>query len=40
VLLKSGRVDEAIGHFQKALEIQPDHAQARKNLGLAQAHKE
>ena len=33
VLLKMGRVDEAIAHFQKALQIKPDSAEAHNNLG-------
>jgi tetratricopeptide (TPR) repeat protein len=32
-LLKMGQVDEAIVHFQKALEIKPDFAEAHNNLG-------
>jgi tetratricopeptide (TPR) repeat protein len=28
-------VDEAISHYQKALEIKPDYAEAHNNLGLA-----
>jgi tetratricopeptide (TPR) repeat protein len=35
-LLKKGRVDEAITHFQKALEIQPAFAEAHNNLGNVQ----
>jgi tetratricopeptide (TPR) repeat protein len=34
-LLQKGRVDEAMFHFQKALQIYPDFAAARYNLGLA-----
>jgi Flp pilus assembly protein TadD len=34
-LVQEGRVDEAISHFQKALEIRPDYAEAQCNLGLA-----
>jgi tetratricopeptide (TPR) repeat protein len=34
-LLKKGRVDEAIAHCQKALEIKPDSAEAHNNLGNA-----
>jgi tetratricopeptide (TPR) repeat protein len=34
-LLKDGQVDEAIAHFQKALEINPNFAATRYNLGLA-----
>jgi tetratricopeptide (TPR) repeat protein len=32
---QKGRVDEAISHFQKALEIKPDYASACNNLGHA-----
>jgi tetratricopeptide (TPR) repeat protein len=35
VLAQSGRVDEAIAHFQQALHIQPDSAEANCNLGDA-----
>jgi Flp pilus assembly protein TadD len=31
------RVDEAIAHYRKALEIKPDNAEAHKNLGVALA---
>jgi Flp pilus assembly protein TadD len=34
-LLKKGNVDEAIAHFQKALQIEPDYAEAHNNLGNA-----
>jgi protein O-mannosyl-transferase len=34
-LLKTGRVDEAISQFRKALEIQPGYAVAHNNLGNA-----
>jgi protein O-mannosyl-transferase len=34
-LLQKGRVDEAMVHFQKALQMYPDFAAARYNLGLA-----
>jgi Flp pilus assembly protein TadD len=30
-----GRTDEAIAHFQKVLELRPDNADARANLGSA-----
>jgi len=33
VLLQMGRLDEAAIHFQKALEVQPQNAEARNNLG-------
>jgi tetratricopeptide (TPR) repeat protein len=32
-LLKTGNVDEAMVHYQKALEINPDFAEAHNNLG-------
>ena len=35
--LPPGQVDEAIAHYQKALEIKPDYAEAHNNLGLALA---
>jgi Flp pilus assembly protein TadD len=35
ILLRENRADEAIEHFQKALQIQPDDALAENNLGLA-----
>jgi protein O-mannosyl-transferase len=35
VLLQKGQLDEAIVHFRRALEIAPDHADARANLGSA-----
>ena len=35
VLAQRGRVDEAIAHFQKAVEIKPDYADAHQNLGVA-----
>jgi tetratricopeptide (TPR) repeat protein len=36
-LARRGQVDEAITHFQKALEIKPDYAEAHNNLALALA---
>ena len=33
ILLKKGDVDEAIAHYQKALQIKPDYAASRNNLG-------
>jgi tetratricopeptide (TPR) repeat protein len=33
--LDKGQVDVAIGHFQKALDIKPDYAEAFYNLGLS-----
>ena len=37
VLADRGQVDEAIAHYQKALEIKPDFAEAHNNLGAALA---
>ena len=34
-LLQKGSVDEAIAHFQQALQIKPDYAKARFNFGNA-----
>ncbi len=34
-LLQNGKVDDAIAHFKKAMEIQPDYAGAYDNLGIA-----
>jgi len=31
-LLKSGRYEEAMSHFKKALQIKPDYMDAAKNL--------
>jgi Flp pilus assembly protein TadD len=36
-LLLSGRGDEAIAHFRRALELKPDFAEAHNNLGVALA---
>ena len=33
-LMRCGRIDEAIDHFQKVIEIRPDFVDARNNLGL------
>jgi protein O-mannosyl-transferase len=38
-LIKKGRVDEAVVHLRKALEIRPDYADAYTNLGHASATK-
>jgi Flp pilus assembly protein TadD len=35
VQLQDGKVDEALGHFEKAVLLQPDDANAQKNLGSA-----
>jgi tetratricopeptide (TPR) repeat protein len=37
VLASSGRIDEAIEHYRKALEIKPDYPDAHNNLGIALA---
>jgi protein O-mannosyl-transferase len=37
ILVKKGQVDEAIAHFQKALQSHPDDPDARNNLGIALA---
>jgi tetratricopeptide (TPR) repeat protein len=34
-LFQKGQVDDAIAHFQKALEINPTYIEAHNNLGLA-----
>jgi tetratricopeptide (TPR) repeat protein len=39
ILLSKKRWDEAIAHFQKALEIKPDYTEARYNLGNALLYK-
>ena len=39
VLLKKGHLDEAMSHFRKALEIDPDYPEANNNLGYALASK-
>ena len=36
-LAARGQFDEAIAHYQKALEIKPDYVEAHNNLGLALA---
>ena len=38
-LASQGRLDEAIARFQQALKIQPDFADATRNLAIAQAQK-
>ena len=38
-LQSDGRIDEAIVHYQRALEFKSDHAPALNNLGTAQAAK-
>jgi protein O-GlcNAc transferase len=30
-----GRLDEAIGHFRRALQIRPDYSDAQRNLAAA-----
>ena len=34
-----GQVDAAIAHYQKALEIKPDYAEAHNNLGAIMARR-
>ena len=34
-LLKLGRVEEAIGCYQQALQLRPDYTNARNNLRIA-----
>ena len=36
-MARRGQLDEAIAHYQKALQIEPDSASAHNNLGLALA---
>jgi tetratricopeptide (TPR) repeat protein len=36
-LYQKGRITEAIGHFQKALEVRPDYADARRSLDAVRA---
>ena len=33
-----GRLDEAVAHYQKALEIRPDYAEAQNDLAAALGH--
>jgi Flp pilus assembly protein TadD len=35
ILLREGRAEEAIPHFEKAVALEPDFSQAQNNLGLA-----
>ena len=34
-LLQVGKVEDAIAHFEQALRIKPDYAEAHNNLGIA-----
>ena len=34
-LAKDGRIDEAIAHYEKALQVKPAYAEAHNNLGVA-----
>jgi len=34
-LMRQGKIDEALPHAQKSVEIKPDYAQGRVNLGIA-----
>jgi tetratricopeptide (TPR) repeat protein len=36
-LAENGRMDEAVTHYQKALEIKPNYAAAHNNIGIIQA---
>ena len=36
-LAQAGRVEEAIDHYEQALRIKPDYAEAHDNLGIALA---
>jgi Flp pilus assembly protein TadD len=38
-LLMGGSTDEAIGHLEEAVRLDPDHAQAHSNLGVALARR-
>jgi tetratricopeptide (TPR) repeat protein len=33
--VQAGRVQDGIGHYEQALRIQPDYAEAHNNLGVA-----
>jgi len=35
--LQEGKLSDAIGHYQRALRINPDYAEAHYNLGVALA---
>ncbi len=37
VLAQTGRIEDAIAHYEQALRIKPDHAEAHNNLGMALA---
>ena len=38
-LLEAGRIDEAMYHFSRAIELEPDNAVALNNLGISQFRK-
>jgi tetratricopeptide (TPR) repeat protein len=38
-LFDKGQTDEAMGHFQEAIRLNPDYAEAHYNLGVARARK-
>jgi tetratricopeptide (TPR) repeat protein len=38
-LLTIGRVDDAIAHYRKALELRPDYADAATMLSIAEANR-
>jgi Tfp pilus assembly protein PilF len=37
VLANQGKLDEAIQHYERALQLRPDYADALNNLGAALA---
>jgi tetratricopeptide (TPR) repeat protein len=37
VFLQEGKLSDAIGHYEQALRIKPDYAEAHYNLGVALA---
>ncbi len=34
-MLQTGRVSEAVGYYQKALQLKPNYVEAHNNLGAA-----
>ena len=38
--MRQGELDEAITHYRKALEIRPEHVNARRNLAMAESQRE
>jgi len=39
ILAKSGRIDEGLSHLQEAVRLQPDYAEAKRNLEIVQGIK-